>query len=121
MTFLTIVDFHLGGLNEKETELNLCSIHSVSTVTVFGFFFLWFSIAQNKSAQLFVSSKLLVPLIFLTKTLIWNKWCYLYQIAESCRAGWKWSAEDFLRKYLKILFFASTLLRVILNASEANN
>ena len=39
MTFLRIVDFDLGGSNEKETELKLCIIYSVSSFTVFGLFF----------------------------------------------------------------------------------
>lgn len=40
MTFLWIADFHLEGLNEKEAELNLCSIYYISAFTVFIFFIL---------------------------------------------------------------------------------
>lgn len=60
-----------------------------------------------------------VPLVFSQKKLFLKK-ISRTKIAKNSRASEKWTREDFLQKYLTILFFASDLSRIKVNVSEAN-
>ena len=63
-----------------------------------------------------------IYLIFLPKTLIWNKNHVLAKkFTESCRAGGKWAYKEYLQKYLPVFFFLSYLSLLIVKISGAYN
>ena len=67
-------------------------------------------------ANMYIAS--VVPLVFSQKKFFFKK-ISRTRIAKNSRASEEWTREDFLQKYLTILFFASNLSRIKVNVSEA--
>ena len=98
------VAFFQGALKEKDTELNIYSIFSISTYNELYLCILILNCLKLERAVIFIKYiASAIPLNFWPKTLKENSGTCI-KFAIRSRYGGKWAREDFLWQYLTILF-----------------